>query len=77
MRAHTLLGRLTATTIISGHFNSTAKKIRLKQSPNLVQYFKFMSTNLCVDVYDTAQGDRSAAEGQVPGAFTSVRRLFQ
>src|ERR1035437_10654945 len=46
MRAHTLLCRLTATTIISGHFNSTAKKIRLKQTPNLVQYFKFMSTNL-------------------------------
>src|ERR1035437_9256186 len=33
--------------------------------------------NFIVDIYNTAQGGRSSAEGQVPGTFTSVKGLFQ
>jgi hypothetical protein len=39
--------------------------------------FQIYVNKFIVDVYDTAQGDRSAAEGQVPGTFTSVKGLFQ
>ena len=38
--------------------------------------FQIYVNKFIVDVYDTAQGDRSAAEGQVPGTFTSDKRII-
>src|ERR1035437_6229885 len=39
--------------------------------------FQIYVNKFIVDIYDTAQGGRSSAEGQVPGTFTSVKGLFQ